>query len=358
MAQQNINEIQSQIYTTYKNQTIIVPFVPAAIVFLIEGTLGIVGNLNIVYATIVNRSLHGSCNILLGIASIADSLNLLSTFIFAGFVFSGRNFVPLPTCFYFYAVPIFGTMVGVETVFIIGLDRLFSVLLPTVYRHINKWAYIGMTMCAAMLYAGLGLYQIYKLAELHPYRMVVPFIGEAEHDFLMTFFINIVIFNVATIGFYVTLWLVLKVRNNLRDNSRRIIKSLVIISMVIFFGWTVCSCVQLLINMIFGIPEIASFFVELYFGVTVHGSLSINFLILYKFSGEYRRVFQIQLNKLSWRMVKRTFLGETSVSAANITVSVAAKQVTSHNTATVTSSRSSKWKTSVEVPIHFISRIK
>lgn len=132
-------------------------------------------------------------------------------------------------------------------------------------------------------------------------RLVVPFVGESETDFLMTFFANIVFFNTSTIGVYLAIWLLLKTKTSRmrlflceekgfldsQDNSRRIFKSLAIISMVIFSGWTVCSAFQLLLNIIFRVGEIPSFFVELYFGVTVHGSLSVNFFILYKFRSDW-----------------------------------------------------------------------
>ncbi|KAI1731298.1 serpentine type 7TM GPCR chemoreceptor srsx domain-containing protein [Ditylenchus destructor] len=156
--------------------------------------------------------------------------------------------------------------------------------LVEIYRLINKWIYIGTTMFAAMAYAGWGLYEIYKLAVVQPNRMVIPFVGEAEHDFLMIFFSNIVMFNLITLLCYFAIWIILKMRKNFRDTSmKKIVKSLIMISLVVFFGWTVCSSVQLIIGFVFHMPEIPFTFLNVYFGVTVHGSLSVNYVILYKF---------------------------------------------------------------------------
>ncbi|KAI1718251.1 serpentine type 7TM GPCR chemoreceptor srsx domain-containing protein [Ditylenchus destructor] len=204
-------------------------------------------------------------------------------------------------------------MLGVETVLIIAFDRLLGVVIPNVYRLINKWIYIGTTMFAAMVYAGWGLYEIYKLAVAQPNRMVIPFIGEAEHDFLMIFFANIVMFNLINLLCYFAIWIILKMRKNLRDTSmKKIVKSLIMISLVVFFGWTVCSSVQLVISFVFHVPEIPFTFLSVYFGVTVHGSLSVNYLILYKFSKDYKKALRKQLNDLCWFVTRKHIVHDMS----------------------------------------------
>lgn len=77
------------------------------------------------------RSLHGTCNYLLAIGGVFDTIHQTAHIPFLYSVVSGRNFIDLPTCVEVLTVPFTGLNVGLLMTLFVGCDRLFSVLLPT-----------------------------------------------------------------------------------------------------------------------------------------------------------------------------------------------------------------------------------
>uniref|UniRef100_A0A183BX54 G_PROTEIN_RECEP_F1_2 domain-containing protein n=1 Tax=Globodera pallida TaxID=36090 RepID=A0A183BX54_GLOPA len=93
-------------------------------------SIGILFNAILVIATVKARNLRSICNLLIAMDSafLAQfQLNALITFLIALF---GINFVPVSTCFYLQALPIFSVMMSFCVMFQIGLDRLANVLFP------------------------------------------------------------------------------------------------------------------------------------------------------------------------------------------------------------------------------------
>ncbi|KAH7702198.1 hypothetical protein AAVH_30654, partial [Aphelenchoides avenae] len=76
-------------------------------------------------------SLHGTCNYLLAIGGVFDTIHQTAHIPFLYSVVSGRNFIDLPTCVEVLTVPFTGLNVGLLMTLFVGCDRLFSVLLPT-----------------------------------------------------------------------------------------------------------------------------------------------------------------------------------------------------------------------------------
>ncbi|KAI3419202.1 hypothetical protein GPALN_006954 [Globodera pallida] len=91
---------------------------------------GILFNAILVAATVKAKNLQRTCNLLIAMDSAflaLYQLNALITFLIALF---GINFVPVSTCFYLQALPIFSVMMSFCVMFQIGLERLANVLFP------------------------------------------------------------------------------------------------------------------------------------------------------------------------------------------------------------------------------------
>lgn len=93
------------------------------------GLFGILGNLNIVWATVRFKSVRSPCNFLIATIALSDIFHQLGHFILAYFHF-GWNDISVLTCFYFQAVPSSGCSYGSVMLFVISLDRLICVLMP------------------------------------------------------------------------------------------------------------------------------------------------------------------------------------------------------------------------------------
>jgi hypothetical protein len=77
------------------------------------------------------RNLRGTCNFLIAMASLFDSVHMFAHVNMSYFVFTRINLVPLRQCFYVQALPIGALICGEIIILLIGVDRLFSLLCPT-----------------------------------------------------------------------------------------------------------------------------------------------------------------------------------------------------------------------------------
>lgn len=83
------------------------------------------------------RHLHASINFLLAILALCDfcyKLNDIPSFVV---ITSGRNFIPLLTCFYCQVIPLYGLLGVFLFTPIIALDRTILLLFPL------RWAIFG-----------------------------------------------------------------------------------------------------------------------------------------------------------------------------------------------------------------------
>ncbi|KAH7698552.1 hypothetical protein AAVH_34353, partial [Aphelenchoides avenae] len=76
-------------------------------------------------------SLHGTCNYLLSIGGAFDSLHSVSQYCFLYIALSGRNFMSHSVCVKILSPSIVGLNTGLLMTLFVGVDRLFSVLIPT-----------------------------------------------------------------------------------------------------------------------------------------------------------------------------------------------------------------------------------
>ena len=105
-------------------------YLAPTIVILFATIIGDFGNLNIIWATIRNKSLQSPCNILIAANAFGDSATQFGHYIFSFYIFSGILYTTKLTCFYLQAFSQFGSTLGICFTLAIGIDRLIGVLAP------------------------------------------------------------------------------------------------------------------------------------------------------------------------------------------------------------------------------------
>uniref|UniRef100_A0A915E4P3 G-protein coupled receptors family 1 profile domain-containing protein n=1 Tax=Ditylenchus dipsaci TaxID=166011 RepID=A0A915E4P3_9BILA len=95
------------------------------------GLIGVVLNGNLVYITIVNRSIHSACNWLLALNALLNLCYQANHIIPLLISLNGRNFIDLPLCFYLQLYSVFAVNCNLGIYLSIGVDRMLCVLLPT-----------------------------------------------------------------------------------------------------------------------------------------------------------------------------------------------------------------------------------
>lgn len=125
-----LNNSLFQFYNKYKDTGVIWIAFPALTIILTFVFIGFWGNSNIVIATWKTKSLHGPCNYLLALSAFTDSVHGLAQLVQAVIFYTGINFIPLRICIFLQTIPLTGLNFGIILILLIGIDRVFSVMLP------------------------------------------------------------------------------------------------------------------------------------------------------------------------------------------------------------------------------------
>ncbi|KAI1696830.1 serpentine type 7TM GPCR chemoreceptor srsx domain-containing protein [Ditylenchus destructor] len=294
------NQEQTQLYYTYKDYGVIPIVLPCSLMMMAIAVVGYFGNISIICATVKNKTLRSTCNVLLAISSFADSVTGIEHFIFGYFIVSGRNFSSILTCFYLQSIPLAAIMFSIQLPTVIAIDRFLCIALPSLYQRLNKKAYISflLFLCA--------IYTIYTLNEIHTeglsrsqFQVICLIVESMSKNTLASMFKYQISHNIVTTFFYIGIWLCIKFKSSGVSNvSTRVLKSLIVITAVMIVGWTLNAIVQTSIIGALKVSEESAFFIEVYFGLGPTSVMSANYFILYITSGEYRAIFQQQLNKI------------------------------------------------------------
>lgn len=128
--------------------------IPSTVIHQIISFIGLFANLNIIYATINNKILQNNCNILIAERAIFEIIFQSGHWILAVIIFGRINFIPFNSCFKIMSYSVFGMCAGAFMPLVIGLDRLFSIFLPTVYRMTSK-VYLVIMIIVPFIYSGV-----------------------------------------------------------------------------------------------------------------------------------------------------------------------------------------------------------
>uniref|UniRef100_A0A914QU65 G-protein coupled receptors family 1 profile domain-containing protein n=1 Tax=Panagrolaimus davidi TaxID=227884 RepID=A0A914QU65_9BILA len=150
-------------------------FLPGHFIMTILAFISIFGTINIVLATWNAPYLHGTCNYLIALNAIADSCHQLTQIIHGVIMFTKDGYMTRLPCTYWNTVSLIGANTAMLGVFIIGVDRLFSVVTPTIYRNANKTIYHIFIAVITVVINGILLGLIYDYAINNPNELVLPF---------------------------------------------------------------------------------------------------------------------------------------------------------------------------------------
>uniref|UniRef100_A0A7E4W5I2 G_PROTEIN_RECEP_F1_2 domain-containing protein n=1 Tax=Panagrellus redivivus TaxID=6233 RepID=A0A7E4W5I2_PANRE len=236
-------------YEKFKDFGVIWIASPAIVLILSSVIIGLWGNGNIVYSTWRTKSLHGSCNYLLAINAASDSVHGLAQFVQAVIFFSGTNFIPLLHCVYYQTIPLIGLNFGIVLIALIGIDRVISILLPSRHRTMNVTFYMIFMMGLCVIYNIVVLYFVYDYAIKNAKAPSACSIVDAMPGFPGNFwFYMCIVYNAITMVSYLIVWIAIHMKAGVSSSTKRVFKSLLAVTVVVFFGWTVNAISRLVLS--------------------------------------------------------------------------------------------------------------
>ncbi|CAD5234922.1 unnamed protein product [Bursaphelenchus xylophilus] len=265
-----------------------------SLIILIATIIGYFGNGLIVAASVINPKLQGSCNILLVMTVIADSIHMTSHWYYFYIVtISADNFIPYSECLKFNLIPQFFLISGVVFTLFVGLDRLYAVTFPISYNTTSKAQLLtGCVLVSLICSSYFTAISLNDLRESGGQRRVLCIIiqslgGRAYTDFFHFSFA----LTVADLIIYSGVWLRLRKSSLSISTSNadfKVFKSLFVIILLVAVGWFVNASMMSLV-----VPHLVdddyNCIVSAYFGVLVNVAASLSVLPLYLYSHEYRK---------------------------------------------------------------------
>ena len=141
--------------------------IPSTVIHQIISFVGLFANLNIIFATINNKLLQNNCNILIAERAIFEVVFQSGHWIFAVIIFGRTNFIPFDLCFKIMSHSLFGMCAGAFMPLVIGIDRLFSISFPTIYRVTGR-IYLIIMIIIPFLYSGIIWYLSFNQMKAEP----------------------------------------------------------------------------------------------------------------------------------------------------------------------------------------------
>ncbi|KAI1711383.1 serpentine type 7TM GPCR chemoreceptor srsx domain-containing protein [Ditylenchus destructor] len=248
----------------------------------------------LIYITYKNKHLHASINFLLAILALCDfcyKLNDIPSFVV---ITSGRNFIPLLTCFYCQVIPLYGLLGVFLFTAIIALDRTILLLFPLRHRRLNvKW-YTLFYASASFLYITWIVSKAYMFARAHSDWPVVctmedTFLNEVGEFIsylgILELIIAVVLYMIILVGFQCC------VGQSYNGQDRRLLKSLSVIFFIIIFVYALNIIVRLVLP-VFHLDPITYRLTTIILGLPINIDVTAGPVVLYIFSTEYRRAIQ------------------------------------------------------------------
>ncbi|CAD5235069.1 unnamed protein product [Bursaphelenchus xylophilus] len=205
---------------------------------------------------------------------------------------SGNNFIPYYLCYYINILMVQGITLSIFMTMFVGVDRLIGVTFPIIYTSISKVPYIGVCLAASISFAGYISWLGYGHTKSEFGREpVMCSIIDSMGAGSLPWFDACFIINLIDLLIYSIVWIQLRNKTSNNDSMRRVFKSLLVMMVVVVFGWLVNAFVRSVIIPYGEIPVSQWFFWASYGGLLVNIASTLNFFILFSFSSEYRTAF-------------------------------------------------------------------
>nr|CAD2181411.1 unnamed protein product [Meloidogyne enterolobii] len=254
-------------------------------------------NLSLVYVTLIKKSLHTFCQILIALESFFGIFLNLNYFVSFVLALIGQPFIKFVPCFWIQILSIITGNNAQMTMVLIGFDRLFAINLPIWYKNRNTKVYTLLVVAILILYASYQLFlYLNVLADTDGEILVTC----SSYDISRGSWSVIMYFNGITLSStlmitYILIWILVFLRKNLGGNAvstsnRRIIKSLLIIIIVNMIGVFINNILKQFYNFVAVDVVTKNFitFINSHLSIVAYSS---NAPVLYFVSEKYRAAF-------------------------------------------------------------------
>ncbi|CAD5221005.1 unnamed protein product [Bursaphelenchus okinawaensis] len=279
----------------------ICPEIPSAILGIC-GVFGIFGNMNIIIASIRKKNLRSTCNYLIAILSVVDLFHGISQLILCYYVFRPQEYPTLYECIRVQTFSMFGCNGSEVMIWLISLDRLYSIARPIAYKSIKKSTEIFLCLLITSLISGSIVYIAYEDIELYLNEKTICSVASSYKKRGEQLFILVnAVFNILTLINYAAIWIVVKKLTKQRMDS--MLRSICAVTVFGIGGWFVTFTI-LSSFLTMGIKTSESF--VLYAGIACNVSLAVNYPIYFVMSNQYKQAFSEQLNIMAGRKIVKT----------------------------------------------------
>ncbi|CAD5233178.1 unnamed protein product [Bursaphelenchus xylophilus] len=251
------------------------------------------------WASFTKKSLRSRCNIFIAATALCDIVHQVAHLLWAIFYFGGIE-VPLRTCYHIQNLPQLGCNMGSTLLLMIALDRLLCVCKPALYERLNTPFYVPTALIVASippLWIAVYAYREMIQAPNDPVPCVITG-GLLPKSIELFFTVNSSIITI-TMFLYAVIWMFVKKKNY--TASRQMLRSITTVSLCVIGGWFITMNAGNVFKL-FGI-KITSL-VIMYNGQILNLSVSLNYVIYFIMSREYRGAFVQQWRIMSCGMLQ------------------------------------------------------
>nr|CAD2177598.1 unnamed protein product [Meloidogyne enterolobii] len=301
---QMTNYVYYDMYVTYKNAGPSFMLCFMSIILNIIVIPGIFMNTAIIYVTIkYYKTLRGTSSFLLALNAFYEILHGFAHQVFLVSALSGRNFISYWTVFCWEVIPLWGCSSSVVTIALTGLDRLLQVSYPSWHENVKKKFYLGFMVIFSLGCGSLVALKFWDIATRFP---DVPQTGTLSDVFLFEFkplfFVFMGLCNSLSILFYIAIFVSVHRQTATNTavckesrNNAKLFKSMFTIVSVTIGCYLMSAAVRLVILPPFHLGEINVWIIELAFGTLLNLGVTLNAVVLYICSQEYRKCFNREL---------------------------------------------------------------
>ncbi|KAL3105805.1 hypothetical protein niasHT_026580 [Heterodera trifolii] len=261
------------------------------------GLLGFLFNFSLVYVTWKTKTLRQSCNRLIAANAFFSGLFGLSLSIGWAFVLLGQPFMFEGPCVVVQVIPLFCRNFGLSLLFWIGFDRLVIALSAKSFLHRHQSFYSFLIIFGSSLHAGFIVSTVILMAIEYPQHVTLCLTHDDNYVGPMSLPLLLVNAALSALIFLLYIFLAVVVTYK-KDNSvssqitRRLLRSMMAIMVVVVAGFTMNNFVNVLFNlMIIKTTEITKAYTSMALSCLLALAYASNAPLLIIFSGEYRKAY-------------------------------------------------------------------
>ncbi|KAL3085793.1 hypothetical protein niasHT_034201 [Heterodera trifolii] len=261
------------------------------------GSLGFLLNFSLVYVTWRTKTFRQLCNCLIAVNALFSGLFGLSLSIGLAFALTGHPFMFEGPCAVVQTVPLLCRNVGLSSLFWIGFDRLVNALFANSFIHRHQSFYAFLIIFSTSLHSGFIIISVFSMTINYPDHVTLCLTHDDTYfgPMALPMLLVNVLLSALIFLLYVLLAFVVRLKKDISVNAeitRRLLRSLMAIMIVMVTGFTLNNFVNVLFDlMVIKITEIAKAYVSIALSCLMAIAYASNAPLLIIFSGEYRKAY-------------------------------------------------------------------